>query len=85
MVRILWIPQCIFKQFLGDAPSKISLASKTLWMKMKIRELDIFSSLRCDDVHNHDPSQDKFSTQISKAIIGEFLNIRLLGYTDKLL
>ena len=41
---------------------------------------DIFSSLRYHDVQNHDPFQDLHSTQISKAIVNEFLNIRLLCY-----
>ena len=84
MVKILWIAECIFKQFLADAPSKISLASKTLRTKKKnaaMRELlknNIFCSLRCHDVQNHDNFQDLHSTQISKAIVNEFLNIRLL-------
>ena len=30
VVRILWIAECIFKQFFGVAPSNISLVSKTL-------------------------------------------------------
>ena len=61
------------------------VASKTLRMKMKnaaVRELlknDIFSSLRCHDIHNHDTFQDIHSTQISKAI-NEFFNKRLLRY-----
>ena len=40
----------------------------------------IFSSLRYHDVQNHDPFQDLHSTQISKAIVNECLNIRLLRY-----
>ena len=81
VVKILWIAEYIFKQYLGDAPLKSSLASKTLRMKMKnaaMREVlknDIYYSLRC-----HDPFQDLHSTQISKAIVNECLNIRLLRY-----
>ena len=40
----------------------------------------MFSSFRCHDVQNHDPSQDVHSIQISKAIANQFLNIRLLHY-----
>ena len=71
-------------QFLGDALLKSSLASKTLWKKMKnaaMREPlknSIFCSLCCHDVQNHDPFQDLHSTQIWKAIVNEFLNMRLL-------
>ena len=48
-----------------------------------MRELlknDMFSSLRCHDVQYHDPFQDLHSPQISKAIVNQFLNIRLLRY-----
>ena len=41
---------------------------------------DIFSSLRCHDVQIPDPFQELHSKQILKAIVNEFLNIRLLRY-----
>ena len=86
MVKTLWIAECIFKQFLGHTPSNISVASKTLRLKMKnaaMRELlrnDMFSSLRCHDVQNHEPFQDLHSIQISKAIANQSLNISLPRY-----
>ena len=60
MVTILLIAECIFKLFLGDAPSNISLASKSLRMKMKnaaMRELlknDILRLLRYEQTFTED-------------------------------
>ena len=62
VVKILWIAESIFKQFLGDAPSQLSLASKSLRMKMKnaaMRELfgKKYFLFTCHDVQNRHPFQ----------------------------
>ena len=84
MVKILWIAECIFKQFLGDAPSKISLVSKTLQMKYPIMrgllKNGIFSSLHCHDFRLTIPSKTyTFYTDI-ESDCQQILDIRLLHY-----
>ena len=41
---------------------------------------EIFSSLESHDVQNHNPFEDRHSSQITKAIVNEFFSIRLLRY-----
>ena len=81
VVKILKVTETICKEHLDSG-----ISSKTNKSKIKNTVLQqllhqpLFFSLLSHDIEHHVPPEDLHSTQLSKAVIEEFLNLRLLRY-----
>ena len=81
VVKIISVTESVCKEYLDSGIDSTLSKSKIKNRVMKhLRHIPIFFPLLSHDIDFHDPFEDLHSTQISKAIIEEFLNLRLLRY-----
>ena len=81
VVKVISVTESICKERLDSGiSSKLRKSGIKNNVIQHLRNIPPFTSLLLHDIEIYEPFEDLHSTQISKAIVEEFLNLRLLRY-----